>query len=211
MRDGQAEFGSSVIDLHRHLVVAAEYGRGPIGTVEQAVGGGERLLAVERAGTRLAGHREILGFIDARLPQSAGCVRQPFRLVDQTEFSAPPQQIGRGGADIRQTRLRFGAGSAAGAVPGDFSAGGRVIGRVADHQIKGAGGKMLPHLPEVDTLKREPIRQAVFGGGPLCQRHSRRLNIDPGDGQFRLPLQEQRIFLLVLRSKMRLPLQEQRI
>ena len=27
----------------------------------------------------------------------------------------------------------------------------------------------------------------------------------------RLPLQEQRIFLLVLRSKMRLPLQEQRI
>ena len=50
---------------------------------------------------------------------------------------------------------------------------------------------MLPHLPEVDTPKREPVRQAVFGGGPLCQRHSRRLNVDPGDGQFRLPLQEQ--------------------
>ncbi len=50
---------------------------------------------------------------------------------------------------------------------------------------------MLPHLSEVDTPKREPVRQAVFGGGPLCQRHSRRLNIDPGDGQFRLPLQEQ--------------------
>ena len=50
---------------------------------------------------------------------------------------------------------------------------------------------MLPHLPEVDTLKRESVRQAVFGGGPLRQRHSRRLNIDPGDGQFRLPLQEQ--------------------
>mgnify|MGYP001628977813 CR=1 FL=1 len=50
---------------------------------------------------------------------------------------------------------------------------------------------MLPHLPEVDTLKCEPVRQAVFGGGPLCQRHSRRLNVDPGDGQFRLPLQEQ--------------------
>ena len=50
---------------------------------------------------------------------------------------------------------------------------------------------MLPHLSEVDTPKREPVRQAVFGGGPLCQRHSRRLNVDPGDGQFRLPLQEQ--------------------
>ena len=79
-------------------------------------------------------------------------------------------------ASVRRRLFRWRAGSRAGCRPPDQS---RRLGECC----RTCRRSMLS--------KREPIRQAVFGGGPLRQRHSRRLNVDPGDGQLRLPLQQQ--------------------
>ena len=49
----------------------------------------------------------------------------------------------------------------------------------------------MPDLPQVGALEHEPVGQAVFDGGLLRQRDCTGLNIDAGNVQIWLPLQEQ--------------------
>ena len=49
----------------------------------------------------------------------------------------------------------------------------------------------MPDLPQVGALEHEPVGQAVFDGGLLRQRDCTGLNIDAGNVQIWLLLQEQ--------------------
>ena len=50
---------------------------------------------------------------------------------------------------------------------------------------------MLPHLPQVGAEKAQTVGQAVFSGGFFRQGHGGGLDVQAGDVQIRLALQQQ--------------------
>lgn len=94
-------------------------------------------------------------------------------LCTRQRLPAPAQKIRCHAADVRQGGRSLRPGCSAGGIGGDFSAEGRIVGRIADNKVKAAGYKMLPCLPQIGAQKGEVVRQAVFLGGLLRQSDGR--------------------------------------
>ena len=117
-------------------------------------------------------------------------VRQPVRPVDQAEAAAPGQGPGRGGAQLGKGAVRLRPGGAPGGVRGNGSGPRREI-RWVGHRQPEPSRRQQPRVPQVPLQAPQPVLQAVFRRRPAANPAGGGLELHPGDGQLRLPGQQQ--------------------
>ena len=119
-----------------------------------------------------------------------GHVRQPVRPVDQAEAAAPGQGPGRGGAQLGKGAVRLRPGAAPGDVRGYGSGLRREI-RWVGHRQPEPSRRQQPRVPQIPLQAPQPVLQAVFRRRPAEKPAGSGLELHPGDGQLRLPGQQQ--------------------
>ena len=128
-------------------------------------------------------------------PEAAGRLhqlRQPLCGEHHAEAPAPPQQPTGGPAHILQCTRYLRPGGATCLLRGDTPRLRREVGGIGYHQIEPARrGQVLPP-PQVSLLAQQPLLPAAALGGAPGQTAGVLPQLQPGDGEGRLPCQQQR-------------------